>query len=71
MNQINYSRQLQGLQMMCTELISEDGVFRNGAFYQKLEDFINFFEEIMKAFQILPNGRKRRVFFQLTHFIAS
>ena len=42
----NYSRQLKYLLVLGDEIIKEDGVFREGTFFSKLREFINFYKEI-------------------------
>lgn len=43
---MNFSRQLKSLYVQSNEIRKEDGVFSNGMFYQKLNDFIKFYDEI-------------------------
>ena len=43
---MDFSRQLKTLYIQSNDLLKEDGVIRNGMFYQKLENFIKFYEEI-------------------------
>lgn len=43
---INFTRQFQHLKHSANEILKENGVFSNGSFYYKLEEFIKFYNEI-------------------------
>ncbi|MDF1698646.1 MAG: hypothetical protein P1U56_22530 [Saprospiraceae bacterium] len=43
---MDFSRQLKTLYIQSNDLLKEDGVIRNGMFYQKLENFNKFYQEI-------------------------
>ncbi|OWW23235.1 hypothetical protein B4Q04_21730 [Zobellia sp. OII3] len=45
----DYSRQLKYLIILGNEIIKEDGIFREGAFFTKLRDFISFYKEIKRS----------------------
>jgi hypothetical protein len=44
--QTNFNRQFQHLQIGCNEIINEDGFISHGRFYEKLEAYIKFYEEM-------------------------
>lgn len=48
---MDYSRQLKSLYAQSNEILKEDGVFNHGMFYQKLNDFIKFYNEIKKQLE--------------------
>jgi len=51
---MDFSRQLNSLHVQSNEIRKEDGVFSNGMFYQKLNDFIKFYDEIRFQLEAQP-----------------
>ncbi|MDO6516585.1 hypothetical protein [Zobellia uliginosa] len=56
----DYSRQLKYLLGLGNEILKEDGVFREGAFFSKLRQFISFYNEIKSPLSKIIEVEKKQ-----------
>lgn len=54
----DYSRQLKYLLVLGDEILKEDGVFKEGSFFLKLQQFISFYKEMRLQFLRIVESQK-------------